>query len=246
MLRKVLKYDIKNLFMPLAILFGATLIIPLFVYFMTINANIYSQMILRSFVGYLLPVVTVLLTFICLATSVENDFIGKRSYLVNSIPVKIKTLLLSKGIIFYVSSVLSIVFAVLCYTIVYMDFAVFEEAFNYIKRNLGELSDFEGYLYVVLMILRTILAPVGIYAYVCAATAFAHLFGTKKTLGSFLFTVIFITFCGIFVGISSEMMYRFNINSEVFFYIDCVLSVALTVGFFIFTNHVFTKKINII
>jgi hypothetical protein len=203
-------------------------------------------MILRSFVGFLLPTTTVLLTFVFLATGIENDFIGKRAYLVNTIPVKIKTLLLSKGIIFYICSVLSVLFSLLCYLFVDMDFTILPNTFDFIARNLKELSDFNGYLYVVLLALRTILAPVGIYAYVCAATAFANLFGTKKVFGSFLFTAIFLTLCGIFVGVSSELMFRFDINSTVFFYIDCVISIALTVGFFLFTNHIFTKKINII
>jgi hypothetical protein len=127
-----------------------------------------------------------------------------------------------------------------------MDFMLFEEIFDYIESNLSHVSGFEEHLVAVLIALRLILAPVGLFSYGCAITAFGHLFGTKKVIGELLFTGATLVFLGLAGGFAVKFISQYDISFEMFLYIDSVISIALTVGFFIFTNYVFTKKINVI
>jgi hypothetical protein len=259
MLRKVIKNDIKTLCVQFALIFGFGVIIPLLFYVMTGNLAEEMQFTLRLLVGSMFSMLVVIGTWTINLVRYDSDFNGKTSYLTHMLPVKVKTLLFSKTLIFFITTLLSFFFALLSMSLSIMNFLPFTQAYGFLEKIIQSIGTQNGYLIAVFIMIRSLLGIISIYGFICAGGAFGHLFGTQRKAAEALFeigvVIIYVLYSTMFNGLFqfnsniSDGLIEFTGNVSVdigLFCIDTVVAIAVTVGFFVFTNHVFTKKINVL
>ncbi|MDR0903334.1 MAG: hypothetical protein LBM59_01725 [Ruminococcus sp.] len=248
MLRKVIKYDLKTRWLPFALIFGFGVIIPILFYAMTGNLDEDLRFTLRLLVGSLGSMVIVVGTFALSLLWLDSDLNGKTSYLISMLPVKFNNLLFSKTLFFFITTLLSFFFALLCMSLSIMNFTPFSEAYNFLELIIQSISSEAGYFIAVALMIRSLLGIVSFYGFVCAGGAFGHLFGTKRKVAEALFEIavflIYVLYSIIFNGL---VEFSSSTATEIVLYgVDTVVAIAVTVGFFHFTNWVFTKKINVL
>ncbi|MDR0943593.1 MAG: hypothetical protein LBM41_03580 [Ruminococcus sp.] len=246
MLGKVIKNDFKSQWKQFALLFFSSLLIPVVIYLSTIKADENLQTVLRPMSASLVPMTVTLMTFVWQVAIFGNDFNGKNAYLFHTIPVKMRTLIFSKCVFFYFWTLLSFIFALLSVCLSLMDFTPFEEISSFLVRNWNELITPDDYIFTVVTIIRAIFAPVCLFAFICAASAFGHLFGTRRVIGEILFVAGMFLLAGIYLGTAVAEASNLGLSGNTFYYFDCAVSLGVAIGFFIFTDWVYTKKINIL
>ncbi|MDR0992118.1 MAG: hypothetical protein LBL87_04360 [Ruminococcus sp.] len=260
MLKKIIKYDFKSQCVQFGILYAAAIILPILVYGATVSAENWVRETVRVLIGGLGFAAIPLLTFIWSVKIFDNEFNGKGSYLVQMLPVKIKHLIFSKALLFFIWSILSSVIALTYICLIDMNFSTFEDIYDFVVRNWNELQNTNEYIVVFVLGFRILLSIVSIFGFVCATEAFGHLFGTKKSRYEALFVIVFFFIANIYMTLSGNINTSIDINGEtvgfvssiapsmisVMFYIDTAIAIAVTAGFFYFTNWVYTKKLNVI
>jgi hypothetical protein len=249
MLSKVLKRDFKNLVFALGILFGAALLIPTLVYISTINSTAGVQDVARGLCVGIIPISVWIVTLVILIKNLEDDLIGKNAYLIHTLPVKVKTLLFSKTVFYFIFTIISILIVSLSACLSFMDFSPYADIWKFMNDNLlVQVDKPDEYVLIAVMIFRILLSNVSLFGFACSIVAFSHLFGTKKALGEFIFIVVGVLLMVLYTFATGGAI-RFDSNNNldtVFFYADTFVSIAVTAGFFIFTNWIFKKKINVL
>jgi hypothetical protein len=248
MLRKVIKNDIKTQWLPLVLIFAFAIVIPLLFYVMSGNLSEEWRFTLRLLVGSLGAFLVIFSTMILSALKYESDFNGKTSYLTQMLPVSVKTLLFSKTLFFFVSTLFSFIFALLCISLSIMNLSPFTLIYGFFEYMIQSMNSVNEYFASAVIIIRFLLGIICFYSFICAGGAFGHLFGTKRKAAETLFeivvAIIYVLYSTLFNG-----LIEFNGSTSVDFAlycIDSVVAIAVTVGFFLFANHVFTKKINVL
>jgi hypothetical protein len=243
-----------------SILFAAAVVVSVLVYLVTFSAKDWMQQTLRVLAIMLGFTTTILLPFIWSVKIFEREFNGKGAYLMQMIPVKVRDLLISKTLFFFIWTVLSLLFALLFACLVNMDFSVFEDIYSFVVINWNELTYTNEYILVFVIGFRMLLSVITLYGFICATAAFGHLFGVKKSRYEALFVIVVIVIANIYNAIINHIQFSFGPSSaidgfvsnfvpslySVMFYIDTVVAVGVTVGFFYFTNWVFTKRLNVL
>jgi hypothetical protein len=249
MLGKVIKNDIKNMYLLFLILFAAAIAIPILVYIATTNLDGQLQSVFRGLCVAFVPISLIIAVFALLIKNLESDFTGKTSYLIQTLPVKVSELLFSKTMLYIFWTIISWFIALVSGCLTYMDFSPFTDVFKYIFETLLIYVDKPSeYVLIALTIFRFILTVIAVFGFGCASMSFGHLFGTKKTLGEILFVIAFVLVTTLYAMLTTRLI-DFNSTLPIqsyFYYADTVVGIAVTAGFFIFTNYVFTKKINIL
>jgi hypothetical protein len=248
MLRKVIKYDLKTQWLSFVLIFGLGVIIPLLFYVMTGNLADELQFTLRLLVGSLCSILVVIGTMILNAIKLENDLNGKTSYLMQMLPVQFKTQLFSKTLIFFITTLLSFFFALLAMSLSIMNFSPFSEAYGFAVKIFESIDSQNGYWTAVVIMIRSLLGVISFYGFICAGGAFGHLFGTQRKVAEALFEIAVFLIYVVYAIVFGEL-FGFNRIAPLniaLFCVDSIIAVAVTVGFFLFTNYVFTKKLNVL
>jgi hypothetical protein len=249
MLGKVIKNDVKNMYLLFLILFAAAIIIPILVYTATTNLDNELQSVFRGLCVAFVPISLIVAVFALIIKNLESDFTGKTSYLIQTLPVKVSDLLISKTMLYVFWTIISWFIALVSGCLTYMDFSPFADVFKYIYETiLMHVDKPSEYVLASVTIFRVFLTIIAIFGFGCASMSFGHLFGTKKTLGELLFAIGFILLMTLYSMLATRLV-DFNSTLPIqsyFYYADTVVEIAVTAGFFIFTNYVFTKKINIL
>jgi hypothetical protein len=243
-----------------SILFAAAIVVPVLIYLVTLNAMDWAKETIRVLSVMLGFTATILLPFIWSVKIFEREFNGNGAYLMQMLPVKVRDLLISKTLFFFLWTALSLLFALLFVCLVNMDFSAFKDLYDFFVRNWNELTYTSEYVLVFTIGFRILLSVITLYGFICATAAFGHLFGVKKSRYEALFVIAVIVISNIYNGINFRMQISFGPNNEtigfvsnfaptlpsVMFYIDTAVAVGVTIGFFLFANWVFTKKINVL
>jgi cation transport ATPase len=124
-----------------------------------------------------------------------------------------------------------------------MDFSIIERLIDSIIRNLSYERNAAQYASLITLIIRTVVCFITIFGLMTATSAFGHLFGTKRIWGEFIFVVAVIIVFFVYAYFMQNMYISFETAA---FYIDTAVEFAVTAGFLYFTNHIFTKKLNVL
>jgi hypothetical protein len=194
-LGKLIKHDFKTQWQFFAILFGAVIAVPMLVFLVTINADSADRGILRNLVAGFAVVASIVLTLIFAAKPFERDFNENGAYLMQTIPVKVSDLIISKAILYYIWVVLSGIAAVVAVGASMMDFTYLGGVIDYLFDVVfsSDLpNDISVQIYIGMGIFSSLIQPLGLFGFIIAAMATGHLAGTHKRLGEGLFIVCFL------------------------------------------------------
>jgi hypothetical protein len=246
MLKKVIKYDFKTLWFPIVMLFAAAIVLPVLVYIFTIDLDEGTQRIFRCTVAGIVPSFVIIGVMLLSVINLESDFVDKNAYLIQVLPVKVKTLLFSKTLVFFIWSTAAIVVILLSLYLSFMDFTLFDVSDDIYQQIFGTTIADNPLLWAVLCF-RVIFASVWYLGFGSADMAFSHLLGFEKRSGDLLFCLIFLIIA-IPYWIMCNAVFPHDSNSTIsssFFYFDTIVNIVLPVGAFLFANWVYTKRINI-
>jgi hypothetical protein len=262
-LGKLIKYDFKTQWQFFAFLFGACLLAPMLTYLVTINGERSIQLTFRVLASVFSVGGVMILTMIFAAKPFERDFNENGAYLMQTIPVRVHEMMISKSLLYYFWFVLACIVSLLAVGLAFMDFSFLGEIYDAMMRGIetGEIaSSYDtrtGVSYFInggMVLIRTILQPLAIYGFLISAMATGHLAGSRKKLGEGLFVVCFFIlssgYSGVILAIGAFPMLSSGEFNETLYsvlnYIDFFINIAVIAGFYIYTHYVFTKKINVL
>jgi energy-converting hydrogenase Eha subunit F len=266
LLGKLIKNDFKTQAWFFALLFAAALVLPVIVFLLTpdtITDEIqYTVRLLAQNLG---PVAVVIVSIIFSAIVFAENFGGNASYLQFSIPAKTRSHIASKTIMFYVSFVLTIIFALIFSCLCDMDFSLLSDTVNPIENHFKAIFGFQGnitadhYVGAVCGILNIFAVPLILFGLIAATVSFGHLFGMRKKAASIGFVVAVIVIFSIY-GVFHELftqyfftrvwMFPEGVTIRTLYIIrdifDTVIMYLVIWFMFRFNDWVFTKKINLL
>jgi hypothetical protein len=267
LLKKLIKYNFKTQYAFFVILFAASIIVPIIVYILTPNANTDGiEYTWRALFGAVGPAAVILGMIIYSVMNLSDNFGGNGGYLLFTIPAKFRTHFFAKVIVFYVWFVLAIVFAVICSCLVNMEFralsegaADIAESFSTIIGTNPDTNYPDVRIYTVVNMIVFLFVPLVVFSLISSTIAFGHLFGQRKKLGKILFIIGLIVAVTVFL-IFHTLNYNYFLERAwmlpkpftpdgvtiIKFILDVLFYFAVIVAFILFTNRVFTKKLNVL
>jgi hypothetical protein len=259
MLSKLMKYDLKatsRLLVPLYIILLFMSIINRFV--INMNDNNEVVRIIRAFLiaayATLILVVLVVTVFYMIIRFYKN-LLTDEGYLMFTLPTKTHQLITSKLLITLFWSIISIVVILISILIMFASPDSIPTAINVIKEALAELyREFggNGVLMFTELILMCLLGLVTNILLIYASIAMGQLYSKHKIIGSFvsymiiytviqfLMIIIMVAF-GVFIPEVSEV----SILPQVIFPIIIVILMIACTCFYLATNYIFKRKLNL-
>lgn len=259
MLSKLMKYDLKatsRLLGPLYIILLFMSIINRFV--INMNDNNEVVRIIRVFLiaayATLILVVLVVTVFYMIIRFYKN-LLTDEGYLMFTLPTKTHQLITSKLLITLFWSIISIVVILISIFIVFASPDSIPTAINVIKEALAELyREFggNGVLMFTELILMCLLGLVSNILLIYASIAMGQLYSKHKIIGSFvsymiiytviqfLMIIIMVAF-GVFIPEVSEV----SILPQVIFPVIIVILMITCTCFYLATNYIFKRKLNL-
>lgn len=259
MLSKLMKYDLKatsRLLVPLYIILLFMSIINRFV--INMNDNNEVVRIIRVFLitayATLIFVVLVVTVFYMIIRFYKN-LLTDEGYLMFTLPTKTHQLITSKLLITLFWSIISIVVILISIFIMFASPDSIPTAINGIKEALAELyREFggNGVLMFTELILMCLLGLVSNILLIYASIAMGQLYSKHKIIGSFvsymiiytviqfLLIIIMVAF-GVFIPEVSEI----SILPQVIFPVVIIILIMTSACFYLATNYIFKRKLNL-
>lgn len=265
MLSKLLKKDLQataRTFLPLILGFVLISIlakISFEVIYMSANQNNHTNTVLSTLVG-LVIVLYILYAFACFIMTyvfIISDFyktiVSNQGYLTHTLPVKTSTIINSKLIIAFLWQIiifLLITLSIFLFFVGHID-STFQNFVIEFNSSVGiGILQFFGFI-TACMIIGAISSPLMFYA----SIAIGHLFGTHKILGAILayfgiYTVLqVISVVGLVaLGWSTLYVSAYAPDPLLFhsiMWFTIIFSVIISIIFYIVTNYVLSKKLNL-
>jgi hypothetical protein len=262
-LGKLIKYDFKTQWQFFAFLFGACLLAPVLTYLVTINGDSNIQLAFRALAAVFSVGGVLILTIIFAAKPFERDFNEIGAYLMQTIPVRVHEMMISKSLLYYLWFVLACIVAVLAVGLAFMDFSFLGEIYDAMMRGIetgSTVSSFDtqtGVEYFVnggMNLIKVILHPLALFGFLISAMATGHLAGSHKKVGEILFVIGFVIlssgYSGVILAIGAFPVITSGEFNEPLYtalgYVDFAVNIAVIAAFYIYTHYVFTKKINVL
>jgi hypothetical protein len=263
LLRKLIKYDFKTQWIGFALVFALSLAAPVVVWLLTPGyPDNNDDYIIRSILSTLIPSAVIIITVLMGIAPFANDFGGDGAYLLLTVPAKIKSQIASKTIVFYVWSILAVIFANLGYALIYMDFESLNFSVNRIGERMVSLFSEGGINTAISFITESInllSIPLFFFGFMIAAIAFGHLCGTRKKFGKAAFvigfTLLFIALLSVLQLCKDAVYHQIRImTGERFSHLMTSASaifgtavlLIVTFSLYRFTHWVYTKRINVL
>jgi hypothetical protein len=263
LLKKLIKYDFKSQWIGFALVFALSLAAPVVVWLITPGyPNDNDDYVMRSVLGFLIPSAVIIITVLMGIAPFANDFGGDGAYLLLAVPAKIKSHIASKTIVFYVWSILAVIFANLGYALINMDFNSLNFSLNRIGERTAALFSEGGTNTAISFLTESInllSIPLFIFGFMVAAIAFGHLCGTRKKFGKaafvIAFMILFIAFLSV-LQICKDAVYhqirimtgeRFShLMSSASAIFGTAVLLIVTFSLYRFAHWVYTKRINVL
>lgn len=266
MLGKLLKYEIKStsriflLFYPLII--GMALLNKLLLFVIdTNNTALVIPKILSVTLYVLLIIAVFIITFIVTIQRFYKNLLGQEGYLMFTLPVKTSSLIFSKLIVAFMWNIASIVVTA---------FSIFilmpiNEVMHNLPKAFAELNEamlLEGGIsftsFIVKIGILFIISLIGSLLMIYASTAIGHLANKHRVLcsiGAFFGLYAVVQTIGLIIAIITGNNITTNliisaqtspsiIMNKIFLY-SLIVDIVVSVGYFIITNLILAKKLNL-
>lgn len=265
MLGKLLKYEIKATARILLPMYAAILLFAgINKLFMELNAfnNSFDVVVgIAVFIYVLIIIATFVLTFFVMIQRFYKNLLSDEGYLMFTLPVKPHMHIISKGLIAIMWNVVSLIFIFASIFIIAVD----KDVLNKIPEILTFLSDqamavFGAKLtpFIVEVILMMIVGAIFGTLMIYTAIAIGHLFNNHKILASFgayialdiILQIINVVAISI-LSVSHSSIFENTVTFPADFFVSSLLPILLIIYtvfsavYFIVTNYIFTKKLNL-
>lgn len=268
MLGKIIKYDIKataRYFIPLYVgLAIITLCNKLFLEVIPTSDPTGIATTIQAvfmFLYVIFVAAAAIMNFVILVVHFYRNMTGDEAYLTFTLPVKTSALINSKILVSALWTFLSSLFTMLSISVLLMGHGFFEEMNWIFRQFMFELqrTPYRGQiiLFITLLIIALILSLLFSNLVYYASISLGHLFGKYRVLGSIVCYVAFHVVTQIIMSVimvSYGMSNRFTSPqspSEVmtminqFMAITIVFTLVTNVIYYVITNYVFSKKLNL-
>ena len=196
MLKKLLKYDLKNLFKSLLPIYLVTLVVTILTVILnnlSNKSNLFSTLNALMIFSYIIILMVLLIgTFFLSIRDFYLDFTSERAYLVNTLPVKKRTIIASKFITSLITMLASMVVMFISFLILIIGNGIWV---SFAKEVSILLNTMTGEIWV-LLILTTVLMIV-MYIGILALCYFSISLGQLKNTNKLGFS--FLAFIGIYI-----------------------------------------------
>lgn len=275
MLRKLIKYEILADYKKYGVMFAAMLMVSFLLLFfdkMTswVNNNTFVKLIFMvlSAVFGILVVLVCGMVLVFATNRFYKNLVRDEGYLMHTLPVPTWKLIVSKLIAVYIWSALAVVAVGICSGIAFGEplwlFRMIEEFPEFIEES-REVFGGKGFeTFLINMIIMTVLSPAMIMVQIYFSLALGNLFNRHKLGMSVL--MYFATYIGEQILSSIAMMFmssdmvKFVLESQndstipddkIFGFINetfvftIIFSVVISVGYYIASERIFAKKLNL-
>lgn len=267
MLDKLLKYEIKataRLFLPLYL---TILVFAMINKFLFAIPNVGQSMSFKSIIMVISMVVYVtlfvgmmLMTLIVMIQRFYKNLLGDEGYLMFTLPVQSWKHILSKLTISMLWTIVSSIVAFCSILFIASKNISFSEIFNRLSMVFNQFLQYFGssaYLISFEVIVLGLLTLASTILTIYAAIALGHLFNKHKLLASFGMYIVLTTISQIIMTIASAIFFNQAIFRPETNFIPSALLVngillllisfygAYTAGYFILTNYILKRKLNL-
>jgi hypothetical protein len=267
MLGKLLKYEIKataRLFLPLYLTILIFAAINLF-FFATPNvgeSTLFSNfaMAISMIVYVTLMIGLVLMTLIVMIQRFYKNLLGDEGYLMFTLPVQSWKHILSKLTISMLWTAVSIIVAFCSILLISSKNISFPELYNDLSMAINQYIQYFGasaYLISFEAIVLGLLSLASSILTIYAAIALGHLFNKHKLLASFGMYIVITTVSQIIMSLSAAIFFNQAIFRPESNFIPSAMLIngllllsilyngAFTAGYFVITNYILKRKLNL-
>lgn len=193
-----------------------------------------------------------IMTYIFIVSDFYKTMVSNQGYLTHTLPVKTSTILNSKLIIAFLWQI--IIFVLVTLSILLFFVGHIDSSFQYaiidFNNSVGiDIGQFLGFI-TACMVIGAISSPLMFYA----SIAIGHLFGSHKVLGAILayfviYTIIQIISVIVLVALGWSSLYVPTPTDPLLFrsimWFTIIFSFIISIIFYIVTNYVLSKKLNL-
>lgn len=261
MLGKLIKYELKatsRFFMPL---FLAVLIMT------PVTRMLYSLDFFRGYLSIIPGFFSVLYALLLAATAVVSfviviyrfyrNMVTDEGYLMHTLPVKPSLHIWSKTIVACFWTIVSMIVVLLSLFVFFITPERMRDLTEFLSQALHETIGLFGQkVYILLLVELIIMCVLSLICnifYIYASITIGHVISRHKIIGAFAAAVVLNIISQVLgmlilipiVFLSDRNMNNPYIITSVLFPCTIVLSLILTIGYFLCTNYILTKKLNL-